>query len=314
MAKQSQAAVRHGQPQAAPRTVSPIPARESAEDVKAMRERRLLDVNYLLGEVYRTDTLDRLGNHKNGEEEIVRIENVVDNRWFVLVQFETREAYTGERGVRYVRFPKRFKVVKGEKRGPLLPLITTVIVNGKVLYVHEFAVAQLTGKRPWRTHSPRQYAMSGGEDSFLVRVLKGREDTKALATMGGVHTLFGRKLSRLFSKPGVKLSNWKIMHDPDETGNPASIAEDDTFCAGGAVHLLLVFEADPQTEALFESRALQRADTPEEERDGSYIQLLSLPDAIMRAKDQHTLTGLMLLARMAGAIDVAKIDAFVRQP
>ena len=314
MAKNSSAAVRQGQPSAVQRAKPSDPERGSVEDFKATQARRLKDVNYQLGEVYHTDTLDRLGNHRNGEEEVVSIESVLDNRWFAMVQFETRLAHSGERGVRYVRFPKRYKVVKGEKQGPLLPLITTVIVNGKVLYVHEFAVAQLTGKRPWRTHSPRQYAMSGGEDSFLTRVLKRRDDTRALSDMGGVHTLFGRKLSRLFSKPGVKLVSWKIMHDPDETGNPASIAEDDTSCAGGAVHLLLVLEADPETEALFASRALQRADAPEDEQDDSYIQLLSLSDAIIRAKDQHTLTGLMLLARMAGAIDVAKIDAFVRQP
>jgi hypothetical protein len=279
-----------------------------------VRERRLKDINYQLVEQYHVDPLDRLGNYTNGEEEVVRIENVLDNRWFAMVQFETRLAYSGERGVRFVRFPKRYKVVKGEKKGPLQPLVTTTIVNGKVVYTREFAVAQLTGKRPWRAHTPRQYAMSGAEDSFLTHVLRRRDDTRAVGDLGGVHTLFCRKLSRLLAKPGVKLVSWRIMHDPDETGNPASIAEDDTFCAGGIVHLLLVFEAPPEVELLLSDRKLQREDESGGVRDPVQIQLLTIPEAIMQAQDQHTLTGFMLLARLAGAIDVAKIDAFVRPP
>lgn len=309
----SSAAVRHGQPPAVQRAAQKAPPQEPEEDFKAMQQRRLEDINFQLTEIYHTDPLCRLGNYQNGEQELVRIESVLDNRWFALVQFETREAHTGDRGIRYIRFPKRYKIVKkGEKKGPQLPLVTTVVVNGQALFVREFAAAQLTGKRPWRVHSPRQYAMSGSEDSFLKRVLAQREDTGGLREVEGAHTLFGRKLSRLLSKPGVKLVRWQIMHEPDETGNPASIAEDDTFCAGGVIHLLLVFDAPPAVEAIFRDRKLQLADEPDGEQDPAQLQLLSLPEAIARAQDQHTLTGFLLLARLANAIDTDKIAAFIR--
>lgn len=312
MGKNQSAAARQGQPPAAPRAIPPEPEREPTEDFRAMQQRRLEDINYRLVEVYHTDPLERLGNYRNGEQELVRIAGALDNRWFAVIHFETKEAYTGAAGVRYIIFPKRYKVVDGKKAGPLLPVTATTIVNGKVLFVREFAAAQLTGKRPWRSRSPRQYAMTGGETSFLGRVLARREDTRVLGEMGGIHTFFGRKLSSLLSRPGVQLTSWRVLHDPDESGNLASIAEDDTLRAGGVVHLLLVFTAPPEIETLLMNPKLQQQE--DGHKDAVQIQLLSVMDAIMQAQDQHTLTGFMLLARLAGAIDVGKIDAFVRPP
>ncbi len=264
-----------------------------------MQRRRLEAINTELVKRHLIP-LKRLGNYRNGEEELVDIISFIgENPWFVLVQFRALWPYTGNVGVRYVRF-----AVGSDKK---YPIVTTTMVNNKVLFTRQHRAAQLTQEESWMAESARQWAASGNDDTFLSRVLAKRDDTKELEGVGGAHALFGRKLSRLLSKPGVELANWDVMNGRFANGEWRLVGEDSSFYAGGAIHLQLGFRAPLEVETLFLDRKLRDIDDPEGARDAMDVLLVTPEEAFFLANDHATMAGLLLLARKKGAIDFSKI-------